>query len=105
MAEQRETAHAAEIASLHALQEDTADSNCSQLKEIKEKHDAEIARLQEQINNLAPGPLQQFVNYFAKKPANNNKVLKTRRTDHVIESKICNKNKIIPAEDQLSYDN
>ena len=57
-----------------------------------------------QINNLAPGPLQQVPNLSAKKPANNNKVLKTRRTDHIVESEIYEANKIFPAENKLSYE-
>jgi len=60
--------------------------------------------LKAQINNLAPGPLQQVPNLSAKKPANNNKVLKIRRTYHIVKYGIEKANKIFPAENKLSYD-
>jgi hypothetical protein len=65
------------------------------------KYDAEITKLKAQINNLAP--MQQVAHIPQQVPANN-KVLKIRRTDHIVEDGIYKPNKIFPTEDKLSYD-
>jgi hypothetical protein len=79
------------------------------LKALLEQRDAahagEVARLQAQINSLAPNPFQKLAACcFVKKPAVT-KVLKIRRTGHVIESLIRNPNKFCPDFGQLDYEN
>jgi len=101
--EQRDAAHAAEISTMQALQKDTDNSHRKELKDIKMKYDAEIAKLKAQINNLASE--QQVAHIPLQVPASINKILKTRRTDHILDNKIHKPNRIFPTEDQLSYDN
>ena len=56
------------------------------------------------MNNLAPGPLLAAAHIPRQVPANNNKVLKIRRTNHIVAKWIKEANKIFPAENKLSHD-